>query len=163
MWRAAWLLILAVSVVLGCRPGENGASSTLAEGPGATAEERSAAGSPEEVEDASVWVTPMPDLDYNSREGRRLYRYYCASCHGDEGHGDGFNAYNLDPKPRDLADPEFQLQRTDEEISAIVRSGGGVAGMSTGMPPWGRTLNDRQIENLTSYLRRLRRQSESEP
>ncbi len=99
---------------------------------------------------------PQPDLGYNAREGRALYRHYCSTCHGAEGHGDGFNAYNLDPKPRDLADPAFQAKRTDDDLAAIVRSGGGVAGMSTAMPPWGRTLNERQIRNTVDYLRTLK-------
>jgi mono/diheme cytochrome c family protein len=55
----------------------------------------------------------VPAAGYNVREGGVLFRHYCAVCHGGEGHGDGFNAYNLDPKPRDLADPAFQAQRSD--------------------------------------------------
>lgn len=101
-------------------------------------------------------VLPQPDLAYNAREGRFLYRHYCVTCHGAEGHGDGFNAYNLDPKPRDLGDPAFQAKRTDDDLTAIIRSGGGVAGMSTGMPPWGRTLKERQIRNVVDYLRTLK-------
>jgi len=63
-----------------------------------------------------------PSHGYNVREGRALYSYYCATCHGDEGHGDGLNAYNLDPKPRDLADPSFQKNRTDDELAGVIRS-----------------------------------------
>jgi len=102
-----------------------------------------------------VVTLPQPDLGYNDREGRALFQHYCSTCHGTEGHGDGFNAYNLDPKPRDLADPAFQAGRSDEELVSILRTGGGAAGLSTGMPPWGRTLNERQIRNLVSFLRTL--------
>ncbi len=151
------LALSLLSAALGCRPQEDGETSVPAAIIDGLAEEPLAAGLPGDGEDPLVRVTPTPDLDYNSREGRRLYRHYCAPCHGEEGHGDGFNAYNLDPKPRDIADPEFQRQRTDPDIAAIIRSGGGVAGMSTGMPPWGRSLDDRQVENLTRYLRRLAR------
>jgi mono/diheme cytochrome c family protein len=98
---------------------------------------------------------PVPELGYNGREGRALFLHYCSTCHGAEGHGDGFNAYNLDPKPRDLADPAFQQGRTDEELATVVRAGGGAAGLSTGMPPWGRTLNDRQVDALVGFLRTL--------
>jgi len=96
-----------------------------------------------------------PSHGYNIREGRALYSYYCATCHGDEGHGDGLNAYNLDPKPRDLADPSFQKDRTDDELAGVIRSGGGVSGLSTAMPPWGRTLGDRKIREIVDYLRTL--------
>jgi len=36
-----------------------------------------------------------------------------------------------------------------------VRSGGGAVGLSTGMPPWGRTINERQIQNVVEYVRTL--------
>mgnify|MGYP001564568832 FL=1 len=100
-------------------------------------------------------ILPAPGLSYNAREGRVLYLHYCLTCHGEEGHGDGFNAFSLDPRPRDLADPAFQASKSDDDLAAIIRSGGGVAGMSTGMPPYGRTLNERRIRNVVNYLRTL--------
>jgi mono/diheme cytochrome c family protein len=103
----------------------------------------------------SVWTMPLPALGYNAREGRELFSHYCSVCHGVEGHGDGFNAYNLDPKPRNLADPEFQMSRSDHDLSEIIRLGGVVAGLSTGMPPWGRTINERGINNIVIFLRTL--------
>jgi mono/diheme cytochrome c family protein len=104
---------------------------------------------------------PIPALGYNAREGAAVYRHYCSTCHGDEGHGDGFNAYNLDPKPRDLGDPAFQSKKTDEDLVAVIRSGGGSAGLSTGMPPWGRTLSERKVLNVVEFLRTLPQKSES--
>lgn len=98
---------------------------------------------------------PLPDLPYGARQGRALFQYYCSTCHGSEGTGAGFNSYNLDPKPRDLTDPAFQSQRTDVELTTVIRSGGGIAGLSTAMPPWGHTLNDRQIGYLVQYIRTL--------
>ena len=98
---------------------------------------------------------PIPELGYNAREGREVYRHYCSTCHGAEGMGDGFNAYNLDPRPRSLADSTFQAQHSDSDLVAAIRSGGGAVGLSTGMPPWGRTLRERQIENIVDYLRTL--------
>jgi mono/diheme cytochrome c family protein len=98
---------------------------------------------------------PIPDLGYNAREGRALYRHYCLNCHGEVGKGDGFNAYNLDPRPRSLADSTFQVQHSDADLLAAIRSGGGAVGLSTGMPPWGRTLGERRIQNVVVYLRTL--------
>lgn len=96
-----------------------------------------------------------PALGYNARQGQALFDHYCATCHGDLGRGDGFNSYSLDPKPRDLTDPELQADRSDEELAAVIRSGGGAAGLSTGMPPWGRTLTELQIRNLVVFVRVL--------
>ncbi len=103
----------------------------------------------------SASTLPIPELGYNAREGRALYGHYCLNCHGEMGKGDGFNAYNLDPSPRSLADSTFQVQHSDSDLVTAIRSGGGAVGLSTGMPPWGRTLNERQIENVVIYLRTL--------
>lgn len=137
-----------------CRSG-GGATGARESAPPAGARPISTEGKAAPAAGLSREALPIPDLGYNAREGRALYRHYCVTCHGEEGHGDGFNAYNLDPKPRDLADPAFQSQRSDDDLTALIRSGGGVAGLSTGMPPWGRVLSERKIRNLVDYLRTL--------
>jgi mono/diheme cytochrome c family protein len=98
---------------------------------------------------------PLPELGYNAREGRAVYRHYCLNCHGEEGKGDGFNAYNLDPKPQSLADSTFQAEHSDADLLTAIRLGGPAVGRSTGMPPWGRTLSQRQTQNIVEYLRAL--------
>ncbi len=111
----------------------------------------------------SAAMLPIPELGYNAREGRALYRHYCLNCHGDEGRGDGFNAYNLDPRPRSLADSTFQAQHSDADLLAAIRSGGGAVGLSTGMPPWRRTLSERQMQNVVEYLRTLAGAEHAQP
>jgi mono/diheme cytochrome c family protein len=111
----------------------------------------------------AAWSLPEPDLGYNARQGRELFAHYCATCHGTEGRGDGFNAYSLDPKPRDLGDPAFQASRSDADLAGVIRSGGGVAGLSNAMPPWGHTLNERAISNLVVFLRTLKAEPEPAP
>lgn len=114
-----------------------------------------AAGPREAADVAPAAGLPQPDLAYGARQGRQLFAHYCSTCHGPEGGGDGFNAYSLDPRPRDLSQAAFQSERTDTDLAAVIRSGGGVLGLSTNMPPWGHTLNDRQISYLVQYLRTL--------
>lgn len=109
-----------------------------------------------ELENASELESPEPALGYEAREGRTLFAHYCATCHGEQGRGDGFNAYNLDPRPRDLSDVAFQKSRTDAELSELIKLGGASAGLSTAMPPWGRTIDGRGVDYLVSYLRELR-------
>ena len=103
----------------------------------------------------SAAALPIPELGYNAREGGALYRRYCLNCHGDEGKGDGFNAYNLDPRPQSLADSTFQARHADNDLATAIRSGGAAVGLSNGMPPWGRVFNERQIQNLVTYVRML--------
>ncbi len=106
------------------------------------------------------WLMPVPAQGYNVREGRATFLHYCATCHGEAGQGDGLNAYNLDPKPRDLSDAAFQQQRSDDDLVAVIRSGGGAAGLSAAMPPWGRSLKEREIRNVVMFVRALRAQAE---
>ena len=94
---------------------------------------------------------------YELRLGRTVYRHYCQTCHGEAGAGDGFNAYNLEPRPRDLTDPAFRAKKSDPELADAIRRGGAGVGLSPLMPPYGRTLSERQIGNVLQYVRTLRR------
>ena len=51
-------------------------------------------------------------------QGKELFMNYCIHCHGSSGVGDGFNAENLDPRPRDLTDSteEFMVALSNEKI-----------------------------------------------
>lgn len=99
-------------------------------------------------------ATPAP-LPYAARLGKVTFTHYCQTCHGETGAGDGFNAFNLDPHPRDLSDPEFQKKKSDAELADAIRRGGAGVGLSALMPPWGHTLSAGQVEELVLYLRTL--------
>ena len=94
---------------------------------------------------------------YELRLGKVVFVYYCQTCHGETGAGDGFNAFNLDPKPRDLSDPAFQKKKSDQDLEDAVRRGGAGVGLTPLMPPWGKTLSDRQIAEVVRYVRTLAR------
>ncbi|HEY6950873.1 MAG TPA: c-type cytochrome, partial [Bacteroidota bacterium] len=63
-------------------------------------------------------------LSYEQRQGKILYTKYCAVCHGDHGKGDGFNAFNLDPKPRDFTDARAMAGMDEATLLATIREGG---------------------------------------
>ncbi len=84
----------------------------------------------------------------------RLFHHYCSACHGEGGRGDGFNAYNLDPKPRDLTDLKYQDAISDETLKEVVSQGGRGMNKSILMPAYGNTLSGEQIVDL-AYLRTL--------
>ena len=109
----------------------------------------------------AVSTPPRPEASYELRLGRGVYASYCQTCHGETGAGDGFNAFNLDPRPRDLSDPAFQKTKTDAEFADTIRRGGAGVGMSALMPPWGHTLSARQVEAVILYLRSLQKQTVS--
>ena len=112
---------------------------------------------PTAAKTAEAVKTPAapPPVRYEVRLGKVTFTHYCQICHGESGAGDGFNAFNLDPHPRDLSDPEFQKKKSDAELADAIRRGGAGVGLSALMPPWGHTLSVRQIDELVLYLRTL--------
>jgi mono/diheme cytochrome c family protein len=91
-------------------------------------------------------------LTYEQRQGKNIYKKYCSVCHGDEGKGDGFNAFNLDPKPRDFTDTHYMSSLTDERIVQTITEGGGGVNRSILMPSWGGRLKKEEIRFVVSYL-----------
>jgi mono/diheme cytochrome c family protein len=106
---------------------------------------------------AAVAATLPPGPSYELRLGRLTYEHYCQTCHGDTGAGDGFNAFNLDPRPRDISDPAFQKKKTDADLADAIRRGGAGVGLSALMPPWGHTLSPAQVDQVILYIRSLRK------
>jgi mono/diheme cytochrome c family protein len=106
---------------------------------------------------AHAAVAPPRPTQYQLRLGRSVFAAYCVPCHGDAGAGDGSNSFNLDPHPRDLADPAFQKAKTNADLADAIRRGGAGVGLSSLMQPWGHTLNDRQIGAVVVYVRSLKR------
>jgi mono/diheme cytochrome c family protein len=99
----------------------------------------------------------QPDkvLNYEQSNGQKLFEHYCAVCHGASGEADGFNSFNLNPKPRDLSDRGAMQRFSDQQLFLAIVQGGAERGKSNLMPPWGHTLNDCQIRYLVAYLRTL--------
>jgi mono/diheme cytochrome c family protein len=125
-------VLLAVALLLGACPGKP-------------------AGKP-----AAVAPTPpAKPMSYELRLGKATFQHYCQTCHGETGAGDGFNAFNLDPRPRDLSDPAFQKKKTDADLADAIQRGGAGVGLSAMMPPWGHTLSKEQVEQVVLYLRSL--------
>lgn len=92
------------------------------------------------------------------RAGERLYRQYCSVCHGEDGKGKGRNiSLETSPKPypRNFVDAKFQSGITDEVLENTIRLGGRGVGRSPLMPAWGKTLTERQIEQIILYVRTL--------
>jgi mono/diheme cytochrome c family protein len=92
-------------------------------------------------------------LTYAQGQGKHLFDQYCATCHGDEGKGDGQNASNLNPQVPDLtasksvADPAYDRR--------VIAEGSAAVGRSPLSPPWGRNLSPQEVEYLVLYCQRL--------
>ncbi len=89
-----------------------------------------------------------------SEDPAKLFASYCATCHGEKGEGNGPVAKALQPKPRNLVDPEFQKARSDEELFEVILEGKGA------MPGFKGQLNESQVHALVRYLRALAQKKE---
>ena len=105
-------------------------------------------------------VAEEKPLTYELRLGKATYQHYCMTCHGETGAGDGFNAFNVQPQPRDHTDPAFQKAKTNADLADAIRRGGAGVGLSPLMPPWGKTLTEDQIKEVISYIRTLKKVEE---
>jgi high-affinity iron transporter len=97
-------------------------------------------------------ATPLP---FEAQRGKDVYDQYCAVCHGTGGAGDGFNSYNLNPKPHSLADSAYVAALSDQDLRSIVSRGGSGMNLSAEMPSYRGTLSALDIEYVCTYIRYL--------
>ncbi|MFQ5639487.1 MAG: c-type cytochrome [bacterium] len=97
------------------------------------------------------------DFTYSQRKGKRLFDHYCAVCHGAQGQGDGFNAYNLDPRPKDMTEKSYLDVVTDDWLSEAISQGGRGVKRSILMPSYENTLSKEQIADIVAYLHAFRK------
>ena len=78
---------------------------------------------------------PSPVSDAAVEAANVKFKTLCITCHGAGGKGDGVAAANLNPKPRDYTNAEWQDSVTDEYLASIIVGGGPSVGKSVLMPP----------------------------
>lgn len=93
------------------------------------------------------WLkTPLDKLGSDEeamRTGARIFKNYCAGCHGADARGQASHF-------PDLTDKEWQWGATPEQIKTSIMNG-----RSGVMPPWGPTLGDEGVLNVTEYVFQL--------
>jgi len=99
--------------------------------------------------------SPAPRAHPVTQETRNTYQFYCAQCHGTDGHGGGINAPYLTVPPRDHTKADYLETRTDEHLFTAIQQGGLAVGRAPCMPSWGHTLDENTIRSLVSYIREL--------
>jgi len=87
--------------------------------------------------------------------GSGLYQQHCASCHGVEGRGDGWNAANLAVPPTAHADSALMARRADDTLFDAIHAGGWVLDKSPRMPAFGALLTHHEIRALIAHIRTL--------
>jgi len=117
---------------------------------------------------ATQGVNITPTVVLPSMAGRDIYGYFCASCHGPDGRGDGPVASQLTTQPANLTalaaanGGQFPLER----VRAFVTHGrtDAAAHGSADMPVWGPIFQvldpsdkvaQMRIDNVVAYLRSI--------
>jgi len=120
---------------------------------GCEADPKSAPGDP--MLDAIRAEERAGDLSYAESQGKILFARYCATCHGDDGKGDGQNASNLNPPPPDMS--VSKNPRDPALLRKVITGGSAAIGRSPQSPPWGRSLSRQQIDYLVAYCQSMGR------
>jgi len=97
------------------------------------------------------WETE-PFKKADAKRGSKVYKEYCAQCHGAQGRGDGPGASGLDPKPAVHADLPLS-DYPDDYLYFLIYYGGKSVGKSPNMPNWGPTIPTQGIADVIAYLR----------
>ena len=91
----------------------------------------------------------------NHAEAQKLYATYCATCHGENGKGDGMVVRSLPVKPADHTNGAVMNPLTDKFLLDVISKGGSAVGKSSFMPAWGSSFNEKQIRDIVAYLRSI--------
>ena len=91
---------------------------------------------------------PIPADDKSIAAGKILYMVQCVKCHGDAGKGNGPSAKELDPKPKDLSDPQVAGQ-SDGALFWKITSG------RKPMPGFESLVSEDDRWNVVNYVRKL--------
>jgi cytochrome c553 len=104
------------------------------------------------IADSLIRTDPWIRYTYTERQGKQLFEQYCVVCHGQSGEGDGFNAYNLNPRPHSLSDSIYMRALSSETLKETISFGGKGVNKSVLMPAYQNTLSKTQISNVVVYI-----------
>ncbi|NKB59808.1 MAG: c-type cytochrome [Alphaproteobacteria bacterium] len=89
-------------------------------------------------------------------ETEKVFKFYCAQCHGLTGKGDGPNVTKDFPvSPRNFTNAKEMNKLSDADLKNVIMDGGPSVSKSPMMPPWGKTLNAEEVDGLIKHLRVL--------
>lgn len=88
------------------------------------------------------------DPDPLLAEGRTLYEWRCASCHGKTGIGDGPIAGSLKELPGDLTDDSWDHGDRPDQVLAIVAEGV----PDTSMAGWRSAFDEEELRAVSAYV-----------
>ncbi|GJM14455.1 MAG: hypothetical protein DHS20C12_28580 [Pseudohongiella sp.] len=96
---------------------------------------------------------PLEASASNVAAGRTLFAENCASCHGNEGKGDGPAGVILDPPATNIARFVGMPMAKDDYLLWTISDGG--TALETDMPAFKELLSESEIWQLITYLREM--------
>ncbi|MBT6911310.1 MAG: c-type cytochrome [Rhodospirillaceae bacterium] len=97
------------------------------------------------------WISTSPA---SAADAEKVYKFYCAQCHGLTGKGDGPNVTKDFPiSPRNFTEAKEMDKLTDADLKNVILDGGPSVSKSPMMPPWSKTLTVEQVDGLVKHLR----------
>lgn len=129
---------------------ESGDQARPVMGPGSGMMARHHATIPAEYAGLTNPVTPDED---SLAQGAALYTAQCATCHGQDGLGDGPAAAGLDPAPAPLAHTGRMMG--DDYLFWRISEGGAMAPFNSAMPTWKATVEEMDRWHLINYIRSM--------
>jgi mono/diheme cytochrome c family protein len=96
---------------------------------------------------AGPQTSPVKPSADSIAQGKKVYGYDCAMCHGADGDGKGDLAVDMKLKLLDYRDPASLKDKADDELFRIIQKGKG------DMPPEGDRAKTDGIWNLVNYVR----------
>ena len=104
----------------------------------------------------AVLVFPLALAPASAAEAEKVFKFYCAQCHGLGGKGDGPNVTKDFPvSPRNFTNATEMDKLSDADLKNVIMDGGPSVSKSPMMPPWGKTLTAEQVDGLIKHLRAL--------
>ena len=104
----------------------------------------------------AVLVFHLAMAPATAAETEKVFKFYCAQCHGLTGKGDGPNVTKDFPvSPRNFTNAKEMDKLTDADLKNVIMDGGPSVSKSPMMPPWGKTLSGAQVDGLIKHLRAL--------
>ena len=94
-------------------------------------------------------------LNYQQAQGKRVFYTYCVWCHADSSPAGPSNRSNLTPTPPLANDGATFNPLSDEFLQNAITLGGSAMGKSAIMPPWGRTLTQDEVRDVTAFMRAI--------
>lgn len=107
--------------------------------------------------DAAKAPNPIKPTPASLAQGKKMYGFDCALCHGKDGDGKGDLAGDMNLKLADYRDPAALKDMTDGEMFYIIKNG---KGQMTGEAD---RIKPEEIWNLVNYVRSFAKKSAAAP